>query len=294
MQVIVTRPALEAARWVSQLQARGISAAALPLIDIAPCTDAASQATLQQARSRLAHYQAVMFVSVPAVRHFLISNGALAPYLPALEAIETRAWTPGPGTARALQQAGWPTARLDSPPAEAAQFDSAALWQSVAPQVRPGARVLIVRGRDAGSADAAAGRKGQGRDWLAQQVEAAGGIVETVLAYERTAPHWGPEQLRLAHAAVAERSWWLLSSSEAVRHLRAALPDLPLGEARALATHPRIATAARAAGFGLVCDCRPTVEDVVAALEACWTLGSDGENVPQSTTPKPEELPGPR
>jgi uroporphyrinogen-III synthase len=295
VQVIVTRPALEAARWVQQLGARGISAAALPLIDIAPCADAASQAALQQARAQLAHYQAVMFVSVPAVRHFLMQKEALAPYLPALIAISTRAWAPGPGTARALQQAGWPAARLDAPPAEAAQFDSEALWQRVAPQVQPGARVLVVRGRamdtDAGSADAAAGRKGQGRDWLAQQVEAAGGMVETVVAYERAAPLWGPEQRRLAHAAVAARSWWLLSSSLAVRHLRQALPDLPLAQARALATHPRIAAAARAAGFGLVCDCRPTVEDVAAALGACRTLGSDGENVSQPTTPKPD---GPR
>jgi uroporphyrinogen-III synthase len=238
-------------------------------------------------------------VSVPAVRHFLLPekalgadrendiNSALAIDIPSLEAIQIRAWAPGPGTARALQQAGWPAARLDSPPTEAAQFDSEALWQRVAPQVRPGARVLVVRGREAGTASASAEHKGQGRDWLAQQVEAAGGVVETVVAYERAAPLLGPEQRRLAHTAVAARSWWLLSSSEAVRHLRTALPDLPLAQARALATHPRIAATARAAGFGLVCDCRPTVEDVAAALGACRTLGSDGENLPQPTTPKP-------
>lgn len=268
VQVLVTRPAPEAARWVQQLGARGISAAALPLIDIAPCADAASQAALQQARAQLAQYQAVMFVSVPAVRHFLMPNEALAPDVPALKAMQTRAWAPGPGTARALQQAGWPAARLDSPPTEAAQFDSEALWQRVAPQVRPGARVLIVRGREAGRLQSQGPHQGQGRDWLAQQVEAAGGSVETVVAYERAAPHWGPEQLRRAHAAVAARSWWLLSSSEAVRHLHAALPDLPLAEARAIATHPRIAAAARAAGFGLVRDCRPTVADVAAVLGA--------------------------
>ncbi|RCX08520.1 uroporphyrinogen-III synthase [Extensimonas vulgaris] len=268
VQVLVTRPAIEAARWIAQLQAQGIRAAALPLIDIAACQDAASQAALRQAHARLAHYQAVMFVSVPAVRHFLMPNLALAPEIPALAAMSTRAWAPGPGTARALLQAGWPAARLDAPPAEAAQFDSEALWQRVAPQVQPGARVLVVRGREAGSANAAAGRKGQGRDWLAQQIEAAGGVVETVVAYERAAPHWSPEQVRRAHAAVAARSWWLLSSSLAVHHLRQTLPDLPLAQARALATHPRIAAAARAAGFGQVRECRPTVQDVVAALGA--------------------------
>ena len=63
-------------------------------------------------------------------------------------------------------------------------------------------------------------------------------------------------------------SVWLLSSSEAVAHLAEALPDQHWGAAHALATHPRIAEAARAAGFGTVRECRPALEDVVASIES--------------------------
>jgi uroporphyrinogen-III synthase len=35
-----------------------------------------------------------------------------------------------------------------------------------------------------------------------------------------------------------------------------------------VATHPRIAQAARDAGFGVVCESRPTEEAIVAALES--------------------------
>ena len=38
MKVLVTRPATQAAEWVVQLKAKGIDAAALPLIGISPAT----------------------------------------------------------------------------------------------------------------------------------------------------------------------------------------------------------------------------------------------------------------
>ena len=47
-----------------------------------------------------------------------------------------------------------------------------------------------------------------------------------------------------------------------------ALPDQDWGQARALVTHPRIAQAARAAGFGSVQECRPALADVVASIES--------------------------
>ncbi|MCW8181359.1 uroporphyrinogen-III synthase, partial [Verminephrobacter eiseniae] len=180
-RVIVTRPAREAAHWVAQLGAHGISAAALPLIAIAPCTDPAAQQALRAARAQLAHqrppYRALMFVSSNAVAHFFASDeGPLAPAAQALGATKTRAWAPGPGTACALLQAGIARQCIDRPAPEAAQFDSRALWQQVAAQVRPGDRVLIVHGRSRGapaSAQDHQGRQGhQGRDWLARQIGA--------------------------------------------------------------------------------------------------------------------------
>lgn len=259
-RVIVTRPEREAAQWVAELTARGLAATALPLIAIGPCTDPSAQQAMAAARQRLAHgpgYRALMFVSSNAALHFL--HGA--PPLPA----GTRAWAPGPGTARALEQLGVPPAAIDGPAADAPQFDSESLWQQVGAQVRPGDRVLIVRGRSAGVHESS---EGSGRDWLAHQVQAAGGQVDWAVAYERAAPRFTPDQAALAEAALQDGSLWLLSSSEAVAHLAEALPGRSFAPARALATHPRIAQTARAMGFGHVRECRPALEDVVASIES--------------------------
>ena len=264
-RVIVTRPAREAAHWVQMLGAHGIGAVALPLIAIGPCREPAAQQALARARAHLAQYRALMFVSGNAVVHFFDPKMPQALDRQALTAIKTRAWSPGPGTARALEQAGVPPDCIDGPAPDAPQFDSEALWQQVAAQVQPGDRVLIVRGRSGGVPESA---QGSGRDWLARQIEAAGGTVEFVVAYQRGAPRFSAHEVALAQQAAHDGSLWLLSSSEAVAHLAEALPGQPWGAARALATHPRIAEAARAAGFGAVRECRPALEDVVASIES--------------------------
>ena len=262
-RAIVTRPAREATQWAADLQARGIAALALPLIAIGPVTNPALREELQQARARMDRYCAVMFVSGNAAQYFFESNMPLALSGQALAAIKTRVWAPGPGTVAALVQAGVAPERIDAPGADAAQFDSEALWQEVAPQIGPGDRVLIVRGANAPTAEG-----GNGREWLARQIAAAGGAVDFVAAYERGAPCLDAQQLELAQAAASDDSVWLLSSSEAVGHLAQALPALRWDTACALATHPRIADAARAAGFGTVLECRPALEDVVASRES--------------------------
>lgn len=106
--VLVTRPAPEAQHWVAQLQAQGLTAQALPLIAIGPSPR--HQAAVQQARAQLAQYQAVMFVSGNAAHYFFEPNSALALDWQAQAAIDTRAWTPGPGTARVLRACGVPAA----------------------------------------------------------------------------------------------------------------------------------------------------------------------------------------
>ena len=264
-RAIVTRPAREATQWAADLQARGIAALALPLIAIGPVTNPALREELQQARARMDRYCAVMFVSGNAAQYFFESNMPLALSGQALAATKTRVWAPGPGTVAALVQAGVATERIDAPGADAAQFDSEALWQVVAPQIGPGDRVLIVRGANAPTAEG-----GNGREWLARQIAAAGGAVDFVAAYERGAPCLDAQQLVLAQAAASDGSVWLLSSSEAIANLRAVLPAQHWGMARALTTHPRIAQAARAAGFGSVHECRPAFDEVAASIESLY------------------------
>ena len=134
----------------------------------------------------------------------------------------------------------------------------------MATQITPGARVLIVRGCQAGQGDAS----GQGRDWLAAQLRAAGATVDFAIAYQRGAPDFSPAQAQLAQAAASDGTLWLFSSSEAITNLRQCLPDVNWRAARALVTHPRIGDAARAAGFGAVHDTRPTLEAVAASIES--------------------------
>ena len=263
-RTLVTRPAPEAAHWVAALQGRGLLAQALPLIHISPPTHAASLAALQQAQQALANYQAIMLVSGQAARFF-----CSAPVIAAFQALAAsgaapRWWAPGPGTARTLLQCGLPAHSIDQPAADANQFDSEALWQQVAAQIQPGSRVLIVRGSDG----AAPQPEGHGRDWLAQQLVRAGAQVEKVVAYQRQAPQFSAAQRILAQQAASDGTLWLFSSSQAIANLQAQLPAQSWQQARALTTHPRIADAARAAGFATVVQCRPALEDVAISIES--------------------------
>ena len=253
MRVLVTRPQSEARHWVEDLQREGFDAAALPLITIAPLRQPSA---LHAAWQQLPRCRAAMFVSGNAVRHFFAQRPP-----DALWPAATRAWATGAGTREALAEAGVAAASIDSPPADAAQFDSETLWLQVAGQVAPGDRVLIVRGGDADGAS-------QGRDWLGDQLIAAGAQVEAVVSYLRLVPELGASQLLLAQRAAADRSVWLFSSSQAIAHLCALMPQQSWSQARALATHARIAQAARRGGFGVVCESRPFLVDVVAALES--------------------------
>lgn len=267
VRILVTRPAADAQLWVEQLQAHGLDATALPLIDIGSCEPA--PAALQQARANSTtpgHYRALMFVSGNAVQYFFADR----PDGTARIAPPARAWSPGPGTAKALQAAGIPLEQIDGPPADAAQFDSEALWPQVRAQIQAGDRVLLVRGSQASAA--AAGSAGQGREWLADQLRQAGAQVDFIAVYQRRAPQLTPTAQALALTSASDGALWLFSSSEAVVNLQQALPGTDWRQARALATHPRIAAAARNAGFGLVVECRPSLNDVVASIESAYEL----------------------
>ena len=260
-RAIVTRPAQEADVWVADLRARSVDAIALPLISIAP----ADAQTLRQAWRGLAQYDAVMFVSGNAVRHFFAQKPAQAtPFFGALDA-PLRAWVTGPGSRAALLACGVAASAIDAPALEGAQFDSEALWQQVRGTVVAGMRLLIVRG----SAQAEEGSaQGVGRDWLAQQVMNAGGAVDFVVAYVRQAPVWSAAQAAFIAEAAQDGSVWVFSSSEAVGYLRASLPGQNWAHARAVATHARIADAVRQVGFGQVMESRPVLDDVVASIES--------------------------
>jgi uroporphyrinogen-III synthase len=257
--VLVTRPRREALEWVATLAARGLDARALPLIDITGPDDAAPVA---RAWHSLASYRALMFVSANAVDGFFAGADRQWP-------ADLKAWATGPGTAAALCAAGVPRHQIVVPAADAAQFDSETLWSLVGPAVRPGDPVLIVRGDDEGAAGGTASpQPGAGRDWLARQVLAQGGLVDFVVSYVRRCPNWPADVRAQAARAAGDGTVWIFSSSEAVRHLQQLLPGQSWAGALAVATHPRIAEAAARAGFGRCLTCRPALADVVASIES--------------------------
>jgi uroporphyrinogen-III synthase len=266
VRIIVTRVQPQAQQWVAQLQQLGFDACALPLIEVRAVADVTP---LHAAWRELPNYAALMFVSRAAVDFFFKENSALAFTNKASVAIKTRYWATGPGTSRALLAQGLAAAQTDSPSELAGQFDSEALWARVQSQINPGDRVLIVRGdSDGDEPQPATPRPGVGRDWLADQLTHAGAQVSFVVAYRRGPPVWTAPELAFAKTSALDGSLWLLSSSEAVAHLQDLLPGQGWACARALATHPRIAEAARQQGFGQVTVTRPTLDDVVASIKS--------------------------
>jgi uroporphyrinogen-III synthase len=268
MRVIVTRPKNEARQWVDTLSQAGYDAQALSLIGVLPAPDPAAVAATWQ---RLNTFDAVMFVSGNAVDHFFALKPALAPEFTEDDATELRAFVTGPGSFSALKRAQVDVQRIDMPDRDAGQFDSEALWQVVAHRVQPGYRVLIVRGTgSSGSVDAHTQElpDGAGRDWFADQVRAAGGTVEFVVSYQRRAPELLASEREVACQSATDGTVWLFSSSEAIGNLVAACPDQDWAQAKAVVTHSRIAQAAHAAGFSVVCESRPTLAALMASIES--------------------------
>lgn len=243
--IIVTRPAAQAAQWVDELRALGLQAQALPLIGIEPVADATA---LHAAWERLPTLALAMFVSANAVQHFFAARPDAAVWPAALPAGST-----GPGTSAALREQG--VVRIEEPAPDAGQFDSEALWARLARRDWRGRRVLVVRGED-------------GRDWLAEQLRDSGAALEFVAAYRRVAPAPGAAERALLARALQrpQQHLWLFSSSQAIANLGALAPQADWSAARALASHPRIAQAARDAGFGRVELVAPGAGAVAALL----------------------------
>jgi len=247
MRVLVTRPAPQAADWVARLREGGIDAVALPLICIAPAADAAP---VDQAWSNLSSFRLVVFVSPNAAEQFMHARpvGAVWP-------AGVLAGSTGPGTSHSLRRQGVPAAQIVEPAADAAQFDSEALWRQLQPGDWRAAPVLIVRGEG-------------GREWLADTLRERGAEVELLAAYRRQAPQLDTPGRTLLDAALASprEHLWFFSSSEAIDNL-AALSGRAVewSQGRALATHPRIAARAQHLGLVDVSLARPTV----AAVRAC-------------------------
>jgi uroporphyrinogen-III synthase len=142
-------------------------------------------------------------------------------------------------------------------PQDNAHWDSEGLWSELQKLQWhwPDKKVLIFKGEG-------------GRDWLAETLKNAGAQVEAISVYARVpldlnSPVWND-----IHEMDFAQSLWLLTSSEAVRHLGQA--KLPVDLAAAICPHHNIADAAEQIGFGEVFTCEPGDDALIAASQA-WT-----------------------
>jgi uroporphyrinogen-III synthase len=249
--LLVTRPRAQVDAWLERVRALGVNAEALPLIDILPAAtpDAgwAAWAAVDDGADL------AVFVSPNAVEQFF----ALAPR--AAWPTRTLAACVGPGSAQALEAHGVPTEQIVQPAADAASLDSEHLWAELASRRNwVGARVVLLRGDG-------------GREWLADRLSQAGAQVQAFGVYRRAAPSLTEAEQALLAAALAHPAdmVWLFSSAEGVGNLGALVPPgASLAGHRAIATHPRIAQAAEAAGFAPVVLARPDPAAVTQAFLA--------------------------
>ncbi|MBA4342515.1 MAG: uroporphyrinogen-III synthase [Methylibium sp.] len=252
-RLLLTRPRQQAGAWAESLAAFGVEVRLLPLIEIAAAADPAEA---RQAWAELPQAALAMFVSPNAVAGFFAARppGAGWPS-------QALAATVGPGSARALLDAGVPPAQIVQPAADAASLDSEHLWPQLASLDWQGRLALILRGEG-------------GRDWLGQRLLERGAEVRYRSVYQRRCAQLVAAEAEVLAEALArpQAHAWLFSSSEAVDCLQQRLaPQADWAYSLCVATHARIAARAEALGFGHVVLARPQPQAVAEALLALQT-----------------------
>ncbi|MCV2354852.1 uroporphyrinogen-III synthase [Paucibacter sp. B2R-40] len=247
LTLLLTRPKQQAGEWLARMAALGVQALSLPLIEIVPTDGQAAKA----AWDLLPTAALALFVSPNAVSNFFACQAAGQVWPE-----QTLAACVGPGSARALVQAGVPAALIVQPPADSASLDSEHLWPLLRERIWAGRRVLMLRGDG-------------GREWLADRLREQGALPEFFSVYQRRCPSLMPNEQGLLNEALAapERFVWLFSSAEAIGYLQT-LAGLghDWRHARCIATHERIAARAVELGVGHVVLARPDARAVAEAL----------------------------
>ena len=256
-QVLVTRPELDAASWVTSIQNAGFEAIQFPLLDLKPVLGSED---VDSVLEKIQSSQAVMFVSANAVRFLAQALHARPEWLLHFNQ-SARAWCTGPGTAAALLACGIAENQIDQPDLNAQQLDSEALWLLVQKQANPHLKVLFIRGADETGAIA-------GRDWLAKQLESCGAQAEALAAYQRQASLLSEAQIQGVQNWVQQKAIWVFSSSACVQALVDQCQHVPWSSAKAVVTHPRIAALAQQLGWRNVTIAPPGMKAMLASIKS--------------------------
>ena len=144
-------------------------------------------------------------------------------------------------------------------PSNPAQWDSEGLWDAIQDRFPSwaGRQVVVFRGDG-------------GREWLADQFQSVGARVEAIAVYSRIPLSEASPQWEKVLNANTDDALWILTSSEAVRHLGTVLQQRGrqdyLAGASALCPHHNIARSANEIGFGNVLECHSGDASLVNAV----------------------------
>ncbi len=169
--------------------------------------------------------------------------------------------TVGEGTARVARAAWGPDVPVIFPPGDAAHSGSEALMAELRQRGVP-SRVLICRGQT-------------GREWLSQELTAAGADVQKLMCYERLPLQLGESELEELAAAVNGPSPVMyITSSEALVSVFRAVQPVPgarewITAGAAVVIHSRSEEKAREAGFRMIRMSSPKDEDVADNVLFC-------------------------
>lgn len=240
--LIITRPRIQAERLAESLHKQGVHAFIFPLLEIRSI----DQTSLKLALQNLSEFALVIFVSPSAIDIALKAYAQLTvmPWSTPIAVL-------GAGSIRALNQYGinHSNTRIISPlnldqekKADVLHFDSEHLLRALAQseldmQALSKKRVLIIQGMG-------------GRELLAQSLQQAGVDLTVVEIYQRYLPTPNVSLWQALKKVLHHSHAWLFTSSEAVKNLYTLHQTQPwLSLTSALATHPRIAEAAKQIGF---------------------------------------------
>jgi uroporphyrinogen-III synthase len=233
LEVLVTRPAGQAAALCHALEAANGRPLPLPLMEIVAAADPATRQRLDSATD----YDWLIFVSTNAVEHAL-------PYLPPSRDFGIAAV--GRSTARALDGVGMTDILVPSTSA-----DSEGLLAEPALADVAGQRILIVRGCG-------------GRPLLADTLQSRGARVEYAEVYRRELPADTRTRLHaLLHrppGAITITSGEMLENLTTLSGPATSLRDIPL-----VAVSTRVAELARRAGFRRVIQAGGAGDDAIVA-----------------------------
>jgi uroporphyrinogen-III synthase len=152
-------------------------------------------------------------------------------------------------------------------PHSPAESDSEGLWSAIKDHFPNWAGLKVVLFRGDG-----------GREWLAEQLQSVGAEVEATAVYSRIPLSESSPQWDKALNANTDDALWILTSSEAVRHLGAVLKQQGredyLASASALCPHHNIARTAKEIGFATVLECHSGDAALVKSVVTWLGAGS--------------------